>query len=85
MSATPQQDANEKAGLVAKYIAVLLGNISAVSAIYFAVRNDFVMPQTMQVVGLWFAFWVIAVLIVHTVLRPWLAGWYERRMRVGNE
>lgn len=66
----PKKDAIMRAGMVAKFIAILLGNFCAISAIYFAVRNEFVMPQTMQVVGIWFMIWLILVVLVHTLLKP---------------
>ena len=74
------REAGEKAGLISKYIAILLGNFCAISAIYFAVRNDFVMPQTAQVLGIWFVFWVIAVLILHSLVKPWLEKRYIRKL-----
>ncbi|MGI9352407.1 MAG: hypothetical protein ACR2O3_12660 [Rhizobiaceae bacterium] len=77
-------EASEKAGLVSKYIAVLLGNFCAISAIYFAVRNEFVMPQTAQVLGIWFAVWVVAVLILHSVVKPWLEKRYIRKLSSGD-
>ena len=68
----PRKDAIDRAAMVAKFVAILAGNFCAISAIYFAVRNEFIMPQTMQVIGIWFVIWLILVVLVHSVLKPML-------------
>ena len=84
MSDEVLREAGEKAGLIVKYIAVLFGNFCAISAIYFAVRNEFVMPQSIQILGIWVAIWVIVVLLLHLVLKPWLERRYERKQSSGD-
>ena len=74
------QKASDKARLVTKYVAMFLGNFCAISAVYFAVRTGFAMPETVQVFGMLFAGWVVVILIVHSVLRPWLEKRYLRKM-----
>lgn len=80
MSGSVQQQAAQKAHMVTKYVAVFFGNFCAISAIYFAIRTKFLMPESLQVFGMAFALWLVAVLIVHTVLRPYLEKRYLRKM-----
>ncbi len=84
MSEEDEKEARESAGLVTKYVAVLAGNLCAISAIYFAVRNEFIMPQTAQVVGIWFMVWLILVILVHMLVRPWLEKRNLRKRALGN-
>ena len=80
MSEQVNSSARERATLVSKYVAILFGNLCAISAIYFAVRNDFLMPQTAQVTGIWFLIWVVIMVFVHFVVRPLL----EKRFGAQN-
>ena len=84
MPENTNQEARDRASLVTKYVAVMLGNLCAISAIYFAVTNDFVMPQTAQVTGIWFMIWLIIMVLVHFLVKPWLEKWFLRNQSNGN-
>ncbi len=79
-----EKEANAWALMITKYIAIVLGNFCAISVVYFTLRNDFVMPQTMQVLGLWFAFWLVAIFLVHLLLKPLLAKHYKRKLEASS-
>lgn len=80
MSVPIEKRAADKAHMVTKYVAVFFGNFCAISAIYFAIRTQFLMPESLQVFGMAFALWLVAVLLTHTVLRPFLEKRFLRKM-----
>lgn len=80
MQSSIAKQASDKAHLVTKYVAVFFGNFCAISAIYFTIRTKFLMPESLQVFGMAFAAWVVVILIVHTVLRPYLEKRFLRKM-----
>ncbi len=84
MSDSHQKEANAWALMITKYIAIILGNFCAISVVYFALRNDFLMPQTMQVMGLWFVFCLVAIFMVHLLLKPLLAKRYLLKLTAGG-
>ena len=42
------------------------------------------MPQSLQVLGIWVAIWVILVLLVHLLLKPWLEKRYIAKLSAGG-
>ena len=72
--------ASEKARTVTRYVAMFFGNFCAISAVYFAIRTGFAMPETVQVFGMLFAGWLVVMLLTHSLLKPYLEKRFLSKM-----